>query len=279
MRNFVRLSWVVAVVGTITLVAMLMVTGVGCTRSAGDGHSLDAADGNPTDVVYVDDTGNVGVGTTTPTEMLEVSGAIKIGDTTNPSAGTIRYVDPTVTPGTTPPYFAGYDGSRWLSLVSDYDWYSSGGDIYSAVSGNVGIGTSAPEEKLDVNGEARCVIGAQEYYMVPKGGIIMWSDPSSIPTGWAICNGANGTPDLRDRFIVSVGDRYSLGETGGYEETWFSGNDVSVCNWRQATNVLETISVWQDKPLAAQRGAIDGGAVYTDNRPPFYALIFIMRVS
>ena len=223
MRNLMRTRWVVAVVATVALVAIIMVASVGCTRSAGDGHSLDAADGSPTDVVYVDDAGNVGVGTTAPTEMLDVNGAIKIGDATNPSAGTIRYVDPVVTPGTTPPYFAGYDGSRWLSLVNDYDWYGSGSNIYSAVSGNVGIGTSSPEEKLDVDGEARCTIGAQEYFMVPKGGIIMWSDPVNIPSGWAICNGANGTPDLRDRFIVSVGDRYYLGETGGYEETWFEG--------------------------------------------------------
>jgi microcystin-dependent protein len=42
---------------------------------------------------------------------------------------------------------------------------------------------------------------------VPVGGIIMWSG-SSVPTGWALCNGqtSNGvqTPDLRNRFIVGV---------------------------------------------------------------------------
>ena len=33
----------------------------------------------------------------------------------------------------------------------------------------------------------------------------MWSGTiASIPTGWALCNGANGTPDLTDKFIVSV---------------------------------------------------------------------------
>jgi hypothetical protein len=40
----------------------------------GDGHSLDAADGSPTDVVYVDGGGHVGVGTTTPDDMLDIAG-------------------------------------------------------------------------------------------------------------------------------------------------------------------------------------------------------------
>lgn len=40
---------------------------------------------------------------------------------------------------------------------------------------------------------------------VPSGGIMMWSGTiASIPAGWALCNGANGTPDLTDKFIVSV---------------------------------------------------------------------------
>jgi microcystin-dependent protein len=36
---------------------------------------------------------------------------------------------------------------------------------------------------------------------IPQGGIIMWSG-SSVPTGWALCDGSNLTPDLRGRFIV-----------------------------------------------------------------------------
>lgn len=40
---------------------------------------------------------------------------------------------------------------------------------------------------------------------VPSGGIIMWSGTiASIPTGWALCNGSSGTPDLTDKFIISV---------------------------------------------------------------------------
>lgn len=39
----------------------------------------------------------------------------------------------------------------------------------------------------------------------PAGGIIMWSGTiASIPAGWALCNGASGTPDLTDKFIISV---------------------------------------------------------------------------
>jgi len=55
---------------------------------------------------------------------------------------------------------------------------------------------------------------AQDFF--PSGGIIMWSGSvASIPSGWALCNGANGTPDLRDRFVVGAGSSYSVGATGG----------------------------------------------------------------
>lgn len=42
-------------------------------------------------------------------------------------------------------------------------------------------------------------------YLVPAGGIIMWSgNIASIPAGWYLCDGNNGTPDLRDQFIVGA---------------------------------------------------------------------------
>lgn len=45
----------------------------------------------------------------------------------------------------------------------------------------------------------------QEQSGFPTGGIIMWSGTiATIPTGWALCNGSNGTPDLRDRFIIGA---------------------------------------------------------------------------
>lgn len=50
--------------------------------------------------------------------------------------------------------------------------------------------------------------------IIPVGGIIMWSG-STIPTNWALCDGSNGTPDLRDRFVLSSGTTYSINTSGG----------------------------------------------------------------
>lgn len=51
---------------------------------------------------------------------------------------------------------------------------------------------------------------------IPSGIITMWSGSiSNIPKGWVLCDGQNGTPDLRDRFIVGAGKSYNVGDTGG----------------------------------------------------------------
>ena len=51
---------------------------------------------------------------------------------------------------------------------------------------------------------------------VPTGCILMWSGSiATIPTGWLICDGTNGTPDLRSRFIVGAGSTYAVNATGG----------------------------------------------------------------
>ena len=51
---------------------------------------------------------------------------------------------------------------------------------------------------------------------IPSGCIVMWSGSiASIPSGWVLCNGSSGTPDLRNRFVVGAGSTYAVGATGG----------------------------------------------------------------
>ena len=52
--------------------------------------------------------------------------------------------------------------------------------------------------------------------IIPTGVITMWyGSIASIPSGWFLCDGANSTPDLRDRFIVGAGSTYAVAATGG----------------------------------------------------------------
>jgi hypothetical protein len=58
---------------------------------------------------------------------------------------------------------------------------------------------------------------AAAFAAFPSGGIIMWSGSiASIPSGWLLCNGTSGTPDLRDRFVVGAGSTYAVNATGGF---------------------------------------------------------------
>jgi hypothetical protein len=55
--------------------------------------------------------------------------------------------------------------------------------------------------------------------IIPAGGIILWSGSvASVPSGWLLCDGENGTPDLRDRFVVGAGSSYAVGATGGSKD-------------------------------------------------------------
>ena len=85
---------------------------------------------------------------------------------------------------------------------------------------------------------------------VPNGAIIMWSGTvATIPDGFSLCDGSNGTPDLRNRFVVGAGSTYAVGATGGSSATAQVG-DVEV--GPQAT-------------------------VSTSALPPYYALCYIMK--
>jgi len=63
--------------------------------------------------------------------------------------------------------------------------------------------------------------------VVPSGGIIMWSGLlTSIPSGWNLCDGSNGTPDLRNRFVVGAGDQYQRNDIGGSDTVQLTENQM-----------------------------------------------------
>ena len=76
---------------------------------------------------------------------------------------------------------------------------------------------------------------------IPAGVICMWSGAAnSIPSGWALCNGSNGTPDLRDRFIVGAGNTYSPGNIGGSESVALTTNQMPVHSHELSLSGLRT---------------------------------------
>ena len=88
----------------------------------------------------------------------------------------------------------------------DLNLTAAGGDIFTQNT-NLDLGTGV----LTVNG----VVNAH----VPTGAIILWyGNSGNVPTGWAICNGGSGTPNLSGKFVVCSGssqNSYSEGGTGG----------------------------------------------------------------
>lgn len=51
---------------------------------------------------------------------------------------------------------------------------------------------------------------------VPGGLVVMWAGAlDAIPDGWSLCDGSNGTPDLRGKFIYGASDTVAPGATGG----------------------------------------------------------------
>ena len=131
--------------------------------------------------------------------------------------------------------------------------------------------------------------------VIPVGGIVFWSGVvDSIPNGWALCNGqtVNGvrTPNLSDRFIVSVGSGYSLGATGGEASHKLTAAEMPSHNHAYKFTGADIDQSWDsDNYFYCQHNQYPnnantkyteytGGNAAHENRPPYYALCYIMRV-
>jgi hypothetical protein len=129
---------------------------------------------------------------------------------------------------------------------------------------------------------------------IPSGLIAIWSGSTgSIPSGWVLCNGTNGTPDLRNSFILGAGSTYSVGQTGG------SADAIVVSHTHTVTDpghLHNTTSTGSGTLLNAAASGATGASTSTTasattgisiqtagtsgtnaNLPPYYALAFIMK--
>ena len=158
-------------------------------------------------------------------------------------------------------------------------------------------------------------LGTASTGTVPIGGIILWSGSTgTIPTGWALCNGSNGTPNLQDRFVVGAGSGYAVDATGGsntasiettnlpshthgsgsysasdagahthpysaHTNTTSLDNDEGNSCVYPSWNGLHTGSAGAHNHSISGTSGSTGSATPFDIIPKYYALAFIQRIS
>lgn len=66
----------------------------------------------------------------------------------------------------------------------------------------------------------------QNFITMPYMIVLFKGPPTSIPQGWALCDGQNGTPNLTDKFVVCAGTTYAEGTTGGSRTVTLTTNNM-----------------------------------------------------
>lgn len=137
---------------------------------------------------------------------------------------------------------------------------------------------------------------------VPIGAILMWAGATNaIPDGWSLCNGQNGTPDLRDRFIVGAGNHYAVSAAGGatnvtlttpnlpphghtYKDAYFA--EKSISSYVSGVDVVGAVTGSGNNdsdnthiPWRSMTTDNSGSGTPVDIRPPYFALCYIMRMQ
>jgi hypothetical protein len=163
---------------------------------AGDGYSLDAADGDPTDALIVDAEGRVGIGTASP-----APGRLVVMD----SAGTSvwAYSEEGIA-------ISGMSPDGWALntySVTGYAGYLDG-DVH--VTGDVGVGAYNPVSKLDVGGSINL---SGDLKMDARA--LIWADEEhGLGLGWA--TGLQSTGE----YNTFLGSRAGSSNTEGYHNTF-----------------------------------------------------------
>ena len=133
--------------------------------------------------------------------------------------------------------------------------------------------------------------------IIPKGGIIMWSGTiATIPFGWALCDGNNGTPNLIDKFVICAKQddtvsktnvTGSLTQTGGVAEVTLTGAQSGIASHTHGIKLGDTLggTTYVEHSLTNNQGTTateaagptDAAEAHT-NLPPYYALAFIQKM-
>lgn len=262
------------------------------TDSSGKNCTGDSADGAMcTPRLVIAEGGNVGIGpgTLIPEANLHVSGGALLGSVSaggNPSSTTSKFPYPYETVGTLNP--AHNLRLHSVNIIAFHTGNSQFPTVHITSSGD-----------LDVSGK---ITGKGSFV---AGMIVMWfGNSNTIPAGWVLCDGNNGTPNLSGRFIVGLDnndpDYNSVGRAGG--EKWHA---ISVAELPAHSHSGETNDTTQGISLpqgggiggshvlaaaAHNAGWNDGALRHThsfttnntggnqpfDNRPPYYVLAYIM---
>jgi len=134
---------------------------------------------------------------------------------------------------------------------------------------------------------------------VPSGCILIWSGSTgSVPSGFVLCDGSNGTPDLRNSFVLGAGNTYTVGQTGGSTDAIVvshthtasvtdPGHNHTYIKPQAGTSYYSNINGSSPGAVSASTdNAVTGitvtnasaGASGTNaNMPPYYALAYIMK--
>jgi len=175
------------------------------------------------------DSGDVGIGTTSPSQQLDVAGGIEIGNTNTGTNGAIRYN------GTN---FQGYRHGNWINLDEAGGtpvWSQTGSDAFYS-TGRIGIGTSSPSSRLHVdalsgqNAIRAAVNGSTKFHVSSNGGTSIGT-PSAPPGNGLVVSGDTGIGTVSPAQKLEVVGAIKIGNTTSisngsirYDGTNFQGH-------------------------------------------------------
>lgn len=129
---------------------------------------------------------------------------------------------------------------------------------------------------------------SEQLINAPIGSIMGWTDPDNIPQGWHICDGTEGTYDLRGKFILGASENHAVGETGGSEEVSLTVEQMpshthTEKNKNNTTAKVNNISDGSYTLVGSTTSTINtgstGGSQPHPNMPPYIVLIFIQKIG